>query len=452
MEPPPYDSFADAPLLSSNNGTSSEPPAYDRGLTPPPIAIQLGEVREFTSEIQTGDGTPWAILTIQGDRRLSKTMPTVLEGSNLVGSVKFLLESSESIHAICILIRGELLKSKDGATTIPFFESKHTLWPVEGTSQVSTKFRKGDYNWPFSLPIPATFIKEGKLFRLPQFFSDLRAIFRIQYVAELRVVRGKLQPDDKVARTFGYFSMKQPGPPSALRQLAYQENSPLLGPTADHEGWTSQSASVKGDLFSSRQIELKFTLSLATPLSYTRQTCIPCALAIDTEDAHAFGLLTTPAACMVYLERTSRQNDEKLEWTQTVEPCGRAVFHPSTEGAPDYSARRLMGEIRLRVDLQPSFAIFGFQVEVWPHLVTFFATILSDFYSKYAVVVFPFQAAGFKPLDSGPVLRLDVEIVTRYAPGPRQKMYTAPSQETRNPAIDRYYQSLAQRSASVNFV
>ncbi|KAF7338991.1 hypothetical protein MVEN_01975300 [Mycena venus] len=428
MEPPPYDSLADAPLLSSNDGASSEPPAYDRRLTPP-IAIQLGELREFTSEIPTGDGIPWAILTISGDRRLSKTMPIVLEGSNLVGSVKFLLQSSESIHAVCILIRGEL---KDGAATIPFFKSKHTLWPVEGTSQVSTKFKKGNYNWPFSLSIPATVVKEGKTFRLPQ-FSDHLAIFRIQYVAELRVVRGKLRPDDKVARTFGYFSMQQPGPPSALRQLAYQENSPLLGPTADHEGWTSQSASVKGDLFSSRQIELKFTLSLATPLSYTRTTCIPCALTINTEDAHAFDLLTTPAACMVYLERISRRNDEKLDWSQTVEPCGRAVFHPSTEGAPDYSARRLMGEIHLRADLQPSFAIFGFRV-------------------KYAVVVFPFQAAGFKPLESGPVLRQDVEIVTRYAPGPRQKMYTAPSQETWNVAINHYYQPLAQQSTSSNFV
>ncbi|KAF7351869.1 hypothetical protein MVEN_01148400 [Mycena venus] len=289
---------------------------------------------------------------------------------------------SKSIHAVCILIRGELLKGKDGAATIPFFKSKHTLWPVEGTSQVSTKFKKGEHNWPFSLSIPATFVKEGKTFRLSQFFSDRLAIFRIQYVAELRVVRGKLRPDDKVARTFGYFSMQQPGPPSALRQLAYQENSLLLGPTADHEGWTSQSASVKGDLFSSRQIELKFTLSLATPLSYTRRTCIPCALTIDTKDAHAFDLLTTPVACM------------------TVEPCGRALFHPSMEGAPDYSARRLMGEIHLRADLQPSVAIFGFRVE-------------------YAVVIFPFQAAGFKPLDSGPVLQQDVEIVTAYAPGPR---------------------------------
>jgi hypothetical protein len=104
MEPPPYDSLADVPLLSSNDGASSEPPAYDRRLTPPPIAIQLRELREFTSEIPTGNGTPWAILTIQGDRRLSKTMPTVLEGSNLVGSVKFLLQSSESFHAVCILV------------------------------------------------------------------------------------------------------------------------------------------------------------------------------------------------------------------------------------------------------------------------------------------------------------------------------------------------------------
>ncbi|KAJ7917854.1 hypothetical protein B0H13DRAFT_1869894 [Mycena leptocephala] len=388
MEPPPYDSLADVPLLSSNDGPSSEPPAYDGRLTPVPIAIQLSELREFTSEIPTGDGTPWAILTIQGDRRLSKTMPTVLEGSNLVGSVKFLLQSSESIHAVCILIRGELLKGKDGAATIPFFESKHTL---------------GLLREPRRQNVPPSPVS-----------SDRLTIFHIQYVAELRVVRGKLRPDDKVARTFGYFSMQRPGPPSALRQLAYQENSPLLGPTADHEGWTSQSASVKGDLFSSRQIELKFTvgLDIRGPASLSTTYCpalarnptfvhtthmIPCALTIDTEDTHAFDLL------------------RRLQhaWYISNGPPGGTTRNWN----PDYSARRLMGEIHLRADLQPSFAIFGFRVE-------------------YAVVVFPFQAAGFKPLDSGPVLRQGVEIVTRYAPGPRQKMYTAPSEETRNAAID----------------
>jgi hypothetical protein len=67
---------------------------------------------------------------------------------------------------------------------------------------------------------------------------------------------------------------------------------------------------------------------------------------------------------MVYLERTFHENKEV--WKNTVEPCGQAVFWPSTEGAPESSSfrRHLMGEIHLKANLQPSSSMLGFAVEV----------------------------------------------------------------------------------------
>jgi hypothetical protein len=101
-------------------------------------------------------------------------------------------------------------------------------------------------------------------------------------------------------------------------------------------------------------------------LTYTRSGSIPCCLAIESNDSQALDLLSTPSACIVYLERVMQENSEG--WRNTCEPCGQAVFWPSTEGAPAESSYRryLMGEIHLKASLQPSSAVFDFLVEVGP--------------------------------------------------------------------------------------
>ncbi|KAJ7267630.1 hypothetical protein B0H12DRAFT_1098057 [Mycena haematopus] len=436
LAPPSYDGFGYEALISSSHGAPSDLPLYTRRPTPPPPAARVErQPKEFTYELKNRAGTPWATLTVQGDPRLTKVIPTVMEGSDLVGSVRLALRSAEAIQAVCILIKGEIVEG--GPAAIVFLESKHTLWSAaEGDPQAPENSGKsilklqGDYHWPFSLPLPTTLTKDGETFRLPHTFLDRLASFSVRYSAEMRIVRGKLRPDDKITCRFGYFSMQQPGPPSVLRQLAYQENSPLFGPESDPSGWESQSSSLKGTVFSSRAIEVNFTFSLAKPLSYTRSASIPCALTIETKDLQALDLLSLPSASMVYLERAFYEKTDVFR--NTVEPCGQAVFWPSTEGAPEDSSsrRHLMGEIHLRSNLQPSSAVCGFRVE-------------------YAVVVFPFQAATFKPLgvDNSPLLRQVVEITTRYAPGPRQKTYTSPTYEVRNSIIDYYYYSLVIENA-----
>ncbi|KAJ7451833.1 hypothetical protein B0H11DRAFT_1877092 [Mycena galericulata] len=434
QEPPSYDGYGLESLLISS-GDRSDLPAYPgRRPTPPPATVQVEqEPRKFTYELKNRGGTPWATLVIYGDPRLAKVTPTVPEGSNLAGSATLCLASPETIQAVCILIKGDIVS---GSINVPvtrrgFLESKHIMWSAAegdprnpGNIAKSSKVKlKGDYNWPFSIELPPTLSKDGKTFSLPHTFSDRLASLSIQYTAELRIVRGKLRTDDKVTCPFRYFSMRQPGPPSVLRQLAYQENSPLLGPDADPEGWHTESFSAKGTIFSSRMIDVKCTFSLANPLCYTRSASIPCAFTLETEDLQALDLLASPTTCFVYLERVTQENLDV--WRNSHEPCGQAVFWPSTEGASGESSHRrhLTGEIHLRQNLQPSSAMFNFAVE-------------------YAVIVFPFQAAGFKPADNKPYLRQAVEITTRYAAGPRHKTHSPPIYETRNAVIDHYYYSM----------
>lgn len=85
--------------------------------------------------------------------------------------------------------------STAGASRIPFFEEKHTLWSANenpGNARL-----KGECEFPFSLALPTTLRKDGKSFRPPHTFSDGRAPFSVQYTAQLRIVRGKLRADDK---------------------------------------------------------------------------------------------------------------------------------------------------------------------------------------------------------------------------------------------------------------
>jgi hypothetical protein len=96
------------------------------------------------------------------------------------------------------------LEGGPAAAPIVFLESKHTLWSAAegdplapGNSGKSVIKLKGDYQWPFSLPIPTTLTKNGETFSLPHTFLDRVASFSVRYAAELRIVRGKLRPDDK---------------------------------------------------------------------------------------------------------------------------------------------------------------------------------------------------------------------------------------------------------------
>ncbi|KAJ7275676.1 hypothetical protein C8J57DRAFT_1061952, partial [Mycena rebaudengoi] len=378
-------------------------------------------------DIKNRSRKPWVILVVHGDPRLGKTIPTVVVGSNLTGSVSLALQTKETIQAVVV---SEIIRINGGVPAVRtlIFETKTTLWSAaEGDPQTREKSGKlkGEYTWPFSIHIPTTSVsKEGKPFELPHTFFERALNSSIQYSVELRIMRGKLRQDDKRVCTLGVFSMRQPGPPSMLRQLAYQENSPLLGLDADPEGWKSLlSFSISGLLYSVLEVDVKCTLALAKPVSeFNGPSSIPCALTIETENAQALDVLASPRAALVYLERHTRSTNGVSRRDANPLVCGQAVFWASTEGAAAETSlrRQLMGEIHLRPTLQPS-------------------TDVVDFLIEYTVLVFPFQATGFKPPRYAPLHRQKVDIVTRYASGARARTYTPATYETRNAVINEYY-------------
>lgn len=59
-----------------------------------------------------------------------------------------------------------------------------------------------------------------------------------------------------------YIALEQPEPPSLLRQLSYQENTPVLGPDVDPQGWkTLPTVVVSGTVFGDHRVDISCTVS-----------------------------------------------------------------------------------------------------------------------------------------------------------------------------------------------
>ena len=70
--------------------------------------------------------------------------------------------------------------------------------------------------------------------------------------------------DVRVSTEVRYTPIIRPDPPSLSRQLAYQENTPLLGPDDDPEGWHNfPPIEVHGRIFRSRYVTTIMTVSSA---------------------------------------------------------------------------------------------------------------------------------------------------------------------------------------------
>jgi hypothetical protein len=100
MNPPSYEGSALQSL-----GQSDELPVYSGRRSPPsPVAQANAEPQKFSYDIKNHSRKPWAILVVHGDPRLGKTIPTVVVGSNLTGSVSLALETRETIQAVTVSV------------------------------------------------------------------------------------------------------------------------------------------------------------------------------------------------------------------------------------------------------------------------------------------------------------------------------------------------------------
>jgi hypothetical protein len=108
-----------------------------------------------------------------------------------------------------------------------------------------------------------------------------------------------------------------------------------------------------------------FQSILSPQLCYTRNTSIPCAMMIETDDAQVADVLASIKSSALYLQRCVRCTLGSA--STNVSPCGQAVWWPAPDAAMAHfgnaAQRHIMGEIHLRRDLHPSTAINQFQVE-----------------------------------------------------------------------------------------
>ncbi|KAJ7018802.1 hypothetical protein C8F04DRAFT_1277119 [Mycena alexandri] len=423
----------DPTIPPSYDGTHSGGlPSYTRGASGTP---QRRVPTEHEYHLASRSKPPWATLKVFSRAPTPGNPPTFLEGDKITGSFTFNLDQAESITSVSAVARGQIFPGPAEKEALTFVEVKSTLWSKEngdprspGTSRYSGKL-VGYYEWPFTLELPMTVTIPGTShFRagtvgLPQTFLERRFPTSVQYVLVVDISRSRFRVNSKVQTMFAYVPATRPPPPSPLRQLAYQENTPLLGPDADPAGWEQfPSFVVRGTVFSTRQF------ALAKPLCYTRGAPIPCVITLSSTDAQALDLLSAPRAISVHLRRrlkplvpASKRNgmfDANADLSvDPAENVAAATWWPSLDGGQDNRSqgssrrihrRRLDGEIQLPVSLKPSCRIAHFAVE-------------------YTVEVLPFKATAFVSANAKPMLRQSVEIVTMFASNcPRPRAYAPP--------------------------
>ncbi|KAJ7592897.1 hypothetical protein C8J56DRAFT_1045349 [Mycena floridula] len=446
-------------------------PAYTPRPSRPSSAHRRREPIEHVLELSDKRGKPWASLKLFSNAGGSKSLPTFVQGDKITGSVSLELSEEDSISSIDISVSfirgtfvprlGPIVKGNafcgtaspgDDTGQFKFLDQGFTLWskdmgdprqPGSSSGQRYSGKLSGSYSWPFSFELPqevfvsatsSSFDGDDTVTSYPPPPSLLEkdCIATITYTLVVDFRRGKFRSDSRIQSMIVYVPATRPEPPSRLRQLAYQEHSPLLGPDADPEGWTSpQHIIVRGTIFSSRNIQLSCKLCLATPLAYTRGTAIPLSLSIRSTDRQGLDLLSNPKAIKVKLSRALDLHDQRSHhlnstargdvkalnsWTHTlpkhdITDIGLANWWPSEEGAQanDDDERIFSGEILLPKALKPSCAI--------SHLKLY-----------YTVSLMPFEVVGFvSSATTTPLLEQRVEIVTTFAKGPRPLVYSPPN-------------------------
>ncbi|KAJ7476128.1 hypothetical protein FB451DRAFT_1245886 [Mycena latifolia] len=377
------------------------PPSYDGGLPGYRERASLVPRRVMTEHqyhlTSRASKPPWATLKVISRSPTAAHIPIFLEGDKITGSFTVDLERSDSIICVSAVAKGQIIPGPADKEAFTFVEVTSTLWSKEnsdpqnaGGSMCGGKL-SGHHEWPFTLEmpiavtIPATSHFRSGTFRLPQTFLERRFSTSIQYVLVVHVIRSRFRVNSRLETMFTYVPATRPSAPSPLRQLAYRENSPLLGPDADPAGWEQLPPfTVRGTVFSARPTEVTCNLC------YTRGSPIPLVITLSSTDAQALDLLSAPRAISVHLRRR-------------LKPLMPASKRNCQEAATSRGVRwrRLDGEIQL-----PDIAHFAVE---------------------YTVEVLPFKAIAFIPTDCKPLLKQDVEIVTMFANNcPRPRAYAPP--------------------------
>ncbi|KAF9563246.1 hypothetical protein CPC08DRAFT_686837 [Agrocybe pediades] len=417
------------------------------------VAARQPTPKEFYYEVKK-KGKAFAVLTIIAEGSYSKHMPTFLEGTPIKGRVRLSLDKPDAIQSVIVSVQGQVITGANQGEQLTFVDIQRTVWSQSdgepqntssdsgdssplppttatnitgnGNAPPSPKFTgklQGDYTWQFSIDLPKQVVvpfgnrNEPQIFRLPATFNERHTRASVCYNVTLRLNRGKLRTDHRIPAQIGFIPIGRPAPFSPLRKLAYQEGTPLLGPVIDPEGWhASEPEQIQISVFGNRTVQIRCTLYLAKPLTYTRGSLIPFCLRLDGHDEQALDLLSSPKAIVLRLRRRIKAhwNPEKtfesMAWRDAIDHSQLAVWWPSRETPEMRGVRYVNGELHLKVDANPTSAMAHFRIE-------------------YSAVLFPFDSPGIVLDKTEQIIEQPVEVVTAYAPGPRPRMSAPPGYE-----------------------
>ncbi|KAI0761342.1 hypothetical protein BD413DRAFT_647290 [Trametes elegans] len=410
---------ADLPQYSRTSTTASISTTGSR--TARPLA-------ERVYHLTSSNGTPWLTLTMSCRTPAPNSLPLFRQDEAIQGSVILSLEKSEPIISVFVELKGQIASSTTDVRN--FVRVPQALWICPRQAGVTSAGKiTGLHKWPFSLRFPTHCelkAPDGTVqsYPLPASFSERLARVHIQYQVIVTVHRSRFRMDSTLSTVVGYCPIIRPDAPSPLRQIAYLEGTPLIGPDGDPDGWKRlEPLRIHGSLFSTRDVEASCTVRLhAMRVCYTRGSVIPCLMTIQAADPHALDLLSAPRSPLVRLLRristqeaptagsVSRRKLPRIEFQSTVQEMATAVWWPEPGDSPKSPQKRtLHGEIHLAPGLTPSCSLGKFEL-------------------SYSVAVYPPRAVAFTPRAGADAVlqREPVVVGTAYATGPRPRVHSPP--------------------------
>lgn len=96
--------FSDLEFSSYRDDANNDLPAYTRRPTSRSTIQSRHEPTEFTYDLRTTKERPWVSMTVLGNKNLSKRIPSIMEGTDITGSVKLSLEKEKSVNAVNISV------------------------------------------------------------------------------------------------------------------------------------------------------------------------------------------------------------------------------------------------------------------------------------------------------------------------------------------------------------
>ncbi|KAM5535990.1 hypothetical protein V8D89_010430, partial [Ganoderma adspersum] len=427
MAAPP--SYRLGSLAASQLDISQPLPDYARTVSPEWDVPAADRLHHFHLARKTGE--QWLTLTMTSRAATADATPVFFQGGNITGSLKLHLEKEELVDDISIDLYGRLTIFSH--STSNFLRMAQTMYSAadnrpessESSPAITRRGRlKGRYDWPYSFRLPkgvsilSSITSDGeserRSYRLPPSFRDGQSNVDVQYCLVVRVNRGGLRKGSKLSVPFTYVPLARPSPPTILRQLAYQQDTEIVGPDGDPEGWkTFNPMKVEGVLFKKMSVEALYLHWL----TYARGAPIHLMMRIGSNNEQLLDLLTPQSMRLALVERTTFGDDNRPRFSRrlsaqvTMKSQIRATakwWRFSTSN-PTPSTRTFAGELLVPEDLPPACQILHYGHE-------------------YELAFTSLSAVGFTPAapSKNAFLTEPINIVTAFSQGVRPRSYIPP--------------------------